>query len=108
MLEPAYRYRAECLTVHDGDTFWSRLDLGTHVDRRLWLRVRNLYCPELAQPGGPEARAYAETLLGGQALVVETFKDRQSFARYIADIWIVGHGDFAALMIEGGHGSATA
>lgn len=106
--EPAYVRLAEYVSVHDGDTVTLRLDHGKYPDSKAVteavLRVKGLFCPELNQPGGPEARDAAHDLFShATRIVVQTYKG--SFARTVADIWVNGM-SFAELMIAAGHGTA--
>lgn len=96
--------------VHDGDTVRLLIDVGFEACHFPWLRVRDLYCPELGKPGGQEAKeAAVELLEGADQLWVTTFKRpgwtdmEKSFARYIAEIGIDGR-SFAETMVELGHG----
>jgi endonuclease YncB( thermonuclease family) len=105
--EPAYVFRAEFISNHDGDTVTLRLDHGKFPDSKACteavLRVKGLFCPELSQKGGPEARDAAHDLLStATRIVAATYKG--TFARTVADIWIDGM-SFAELMIAAGHGS---
>jgi endonuclease YncB( thermonuclease family) len=104
---PAYVRKAEFISAHDGDTVTLRLDHGRFPSVRsvdeVPIRVRNLYCPELSEEGGPEARDFAhEILSGAQRITVQTYKG--SFARTVADIWVDGQ-LYAELAVAAGHGA---
>jgi hypothetical protein len=43
---------------------------------------------ERSTPEGIKASAFAVALLTGQPLIVQSYKDSQSFARWVADIWV--------------------
>lgn len=85
---PAYVYKAVLHRVVDGDTYELIVDLGFRVQARLMIRLRNYACPELREPKGRAAAEYAQALLAGRTLLVESYKDKQSFARWVADVWI--------------------
>ncbi len=90
MIEPAYRYRATILRVIDGDTYVTRVDLGfrTHMDMEL--RLHGWSCPELATAEGKQARDRATQLLADATVIVETFRDQRTFARWVADVYTNG------------------
>lgn len=101
-MEPAYRYKAVVQRVIDGDTYDLAIDLGFKVLVQLPVRLYGWNCPEHNAPGGPEATAAAKAILMGQPLVIESYKSRQTFARWLATIW-VGDQDLGALLQAGGH-----
>jgi endonuclease YncB( thermonuclease family) len=118
---PSYIRRAELVEVHDGDTQVYRLDHGRFPKVRscdeVPIRVHNLYCAELSEPGGIEARDAAIDMIVmavklGRPLVVETFRSKTgvtslgSMERTVGDVWL-GDELFADLMVAAGHGSHT-
>lgn len=88
--------------VHDGDTVRLELDLGFSQRGTYALRLKDVFAPELRQPGGVECRQFVRTWLAdgyyddGQPrysddwpLVVETFRtktgrDLTTLERYVA------------------------
>lgn len=101
-MEPVYRYRARVFRVVDGDTYDLAIDLGFKVTITVPVRLYGWNCPEHNAPGGPEATAAATQILVGQPLVIESYKSRQTFARWLATIW-VGDQDLGVLLQAGGH-----
>ena len=92
--------------VHDGDTCRLALDQGLETAWFPWLRVKGLFCPELAEPGGHEAREFtAQTLAAARDIRVTVFG--RSFARWVSLIE-VDNIDLAGIVIAAGHGTATA
>lgn len=90
---PVYVYRAVALRVIDGDTFVARVDLGFEVDRRIHVRLRGINAPEHNRPGGIESMVFLTELLlpdtrDPTLLLLRSYKDQQSFARWICDAWI--------------------
>lgn len=86
------RRRAVCKHVTDGDTFWALVDFGENIYPLRSYRVRNIDTPELFS-GPPEerlrgaaARDYAASLIADQPLRIRTYRDLQSFGRYVADV----------------------
>jgi micrococcal nuclease len=106
MIEPCYRYRATVDRVIDGDTYILRLDLGFRTSAALTIRVRGYDAPEIVgadRARGIAAKIAAGNFLGGaKTIVVESYKDAQSFARWIGDVYVDGH-SIAELLIEAGH-----
>lgn len=91
MIAPAYRYRATCRRVIDGDTYELDVDLGFRVSVRIMVRLRGpIDCPEVHTPEGMRARDDAIALLNGAALVIESYKDQQSFARWVCNVYVGG------------------
>lgn len=54
------RWRVRPLETHDGDTLAVLVDRGgPNEDTSKWhVRLKGVFAPELAQPGGPECRAF--------------------------------------------------
>lgn len=108
--EPAYVRKAEFIAAHDGDTITLRLDHGRFPAVRsvdeVPIRIRGLFCPELRERGGPDARAFVEDVLRrAHSIVVQTYKG--SFERTVGDVWVDGE-LLAGIVIAAGHGSPTA
>ncbi len=91
-MDDVYIRRARLIRVIDGDSYEMRIDLGYRVEGRFHIRVRGLDTPELDTPEGREAKVLAERILTAypDRIVVQSYKDRQSFARWIADVYIDG------------------
>ncbi len=91
-MDDIYIRRARLIRVIDGDTYEMRIDLGYRVEGRFHIRVRGLDAPELDTPAGHEAKALAERLFAAHPdrIVVQSYKDRQSFARWVADVYVNG------------------
>ena len=92
MIEPVYRYRATCLRVIDGDTYVLDVDLGLRVHAHAQIRLRDWSAFEMNTEAGRAAQVAAAALLlaPGARIVIETYKDTQTFGRWIADVWIEG------------------
>lgn len=96
MLSPVYIYRAALKRVIDGDTFELVVDLGFKVGVTVTIRLRNFYAPETGTVDGTVAtnRAVA-AFAAARTIILQTTKTRtgsdvQTFARYVADIWLDG------------------
>lgn len=93
MLEPVYRYRARCVRVIDGDTFEMDIDLGLRVHAVVMVRLYGWSAHEKNTLAGMAARLAAmEVLTPTQPphLLLETYKDQQTFGRWLADVYVNG------------------
>jgi endonuclease YncB( thermonuclease family) len=111
---PVSRKRAFVYRVIDGDTYWVTVDLGYHCEMTIPVRLRGVDTPELGTTEGDNAKLAVRAMIEGQPILLTSFKDHQSFARWIGDVlfwvpelkdwydlgaWLVEHG--AARKIEG-------
>lgn len=92
--------------VHDGDTFYLRLDLGTYagarIDPVIRIRLAGIDAVELSSPLGPAARKRTLDLLSGSGsafdprLTVATEKPDsaarlgETLGRTVARVWVDG------------------
>lgn len=106
MVEPVYIYRAQVVRVIDGDTFLARVDLGFRAAITIAIRVRGLNTPEQNEEGGDAATQFVRELIDGLPVVVESYRDRRSFERWVADVYVGGR-PLADIVIEAGHGVAA-
>ena len=94
MIDPPYIYRAEVLSVYDGDTLLLDIDLGFGV----WLhnqtiRLFGLNAPELRGPERPQGIAAREALKQklpvGSVVQIQTEKDKKGkYGRWLGTIWV--------------------
>jgi micrococcal nuclease len=94
--------------VIDGDTVVCRLDLGWHVTKMEEpVRVAGINSPELWQPGGQEAKAYAEELLpvGTQVTIISQrlLGSLDKYGRTLAAIDLPDGRNFGQEMVAAGH-----
>ena len=106
---PAYRYRATCLRVVDGDTLVIRVDLGFNCKIDVHARLAGVNAPELhgdTSLAGLASKAQLEDLLRlaelDGPLLVESHKGARSFERWVVDVWTVDGASVARMMVEGG------
>lgn len=87
-----YYYRADVLSVYDGDTCTMNIDLGLGA----WLhgekiRLARINTPELRgeeRPEGLIARDFLREKIDGQQVLISTLKDKKGkYGRYIGEIW---------------------
>jgi endonuclease YncB( thermonuclease family) len=101
---PSFQYQATVVRVIDADTYELSVDLGFRVFVNLEVRVRGVDSPELNTPEGQAAKKYAEGLLPtNQKVVIVTHKNRRSFTRWVADVYIGGTRSVAQVLLEAGH-----
>ncbi len=106
-----YHYRAETLSVVDGDTVRFRLDLGDSTYRKRSVRLLGVNAPEVVgetREAGLAAKEYLERLLPPGTLVfVRTHKDRTTFERLLGEVFVAGQdGELKSVgeaLIEAGH-----
>ena len=104
---PRYHYVGTLIRVVDGDTFWANIDEGFDDHRYISLRIAGMNTPEMHGPDRLRAIAARDRLaelLGDRPLYIKTDKDRQSFARYVARVYLdpAGTLDVAEMLISEG------
>jgi endonuclease YncB( thermonuclease family) len=108
---------ARVLRWLDGDTCEVDIDMGWRVTRaREKIRLLGLYCPEMSEVGGLEARFYANRLAPPGTIVTVTSKSlgkgaewtgaEESLSRTLGDIRLPDGRDFAATMVADGFGKS--
>lgn len=85
-----FEYDALLHRVIDGDTYVLDVDLGFRVWSRVTVRLRGLDTPELPTALGVQAMQAAALELSKGNITIQSYKDQQSFARWIADVWVGG------------------
>ncbi len=104
-----YWYRGWIKRAVDGDTIVVTLSFGLRVYTEVSLRIAGINAPEI-NSGDVESRQRgraARDFLARyeeQEVIVHTYKDRQSFNRYVADVVFDDSGaDLAETMVNAGH-----
>lgn len=92
-----YHYRANVVSVYDGDTVTVDLDLGLKFwVRGAKLRLYGINTPEVRgeeKPLGLKARDFLRAMLSDHEVVVETIKDKTGkYGRWLAILWVKGKG----------------
>lgn len=98
---------AEVRAVIDGDTFHANVQLSKAFGMQ-WsgkVRVRNLYCPELREAGGPEALSAATDWLHDHGAVALDCHGWDNHGRLLCDVYSNNGQDFAEWMIANGYGT---
>jgi len=87
--DPEYLYRANVLSVIDGDTLDLDIDLGFGVYRRLRARLAKINTPEIGSTRGRRARDFvAAELMGTKTVAVKTVKF-DLHGRYIVHLFFL-------------------
>ena len=86
-----YFYKAQILSVYDGDTLTAMVDLGFDTYREMRFRLAEIDTPELRgkeRPRGLIARdALIEQLDDGD-VIIESIRDKKGkYGRYLAVVW---------------------
>jgi hypothetical protein len=82
-------YRAFCRHITDGDTFDFLVDLGLNHYAYETVRLRGIDAPELSgteRPFGLQWKAFVESVLLDHPCRLRTYKDKETFGRYEADV----------------------
>lgn len=101
-----YVYKAEIISVFDGDTCTAIVDLGMNVSVRVKLRLNSINAPEVRgadKLGGIKSRDYLRSLILNRDVIIKTYKDKtEKYGRWLADIW-VDNIFVNESMVESGH-----
>ena len=109
----APEYRAIIKHIVDGDTVDAYVDLGLYDYAYITVRVAGVDTPEVNsgtaedKERGRTAKARTSELVLGRPVMLRTYKDTQTFGRFVADIFYRG-GDgglynLAETLIAEGH-----
>lgn len=80
-------YRGSCKYIVDGDTFDFLVDLGFYTYSYVAVRLLGLDTPELNTDAGKAAKARAYELILNKPVRLITYKDAQTFGRFVADVF---------------------
>lgn len=89
-------FRAVCKNVTDGDTYDAFIDLGMGKYAYDTVRLHDLDTPEIFRPSNAAERAHGMAakdrvadLILGKPILLKTYKDAETFGRYVADVALV-------------------
>lgn len=98
-----YTYSATITRWIDGDTVKAVLDLGFSITVTETFRIVNINAPEMNTQGGPAAKAFAESLLPPNSVVlIQTFK-KDKYGRWLADFPFLDGTTLSERMVKNGH-----
>lgn len=92
-----YHYKAEVLSVYDGDTITVMIDQGMKHFARVKVRMIGINTPELRtkdleeKERGYAAKDYLKSRIEGKTVVVHTVK-KGKFGRWLGVIWLYEEG----------------
>jgi len=85
-----YVYKARCTRVVDGDTLELDVDLGFNVALTIRGRLLGVDAPELFsgtdRENGKLAKLFLENLVLNKDLLVNTYKDKTTFGRWLVEV----------------------
>jgi len=92
-----YHYKAEVISVYDGDTITVMIDQGMKHFARVKVRMIGINTPELRtkdldeKARGYAAKDYLKSRIEGKTVVVHTVK-KGKFGRWLGVIWLYEEG----------------
>ena len=95
MSDKLYWYKAQVVSVYDGDTITVDIDLGFGA----WLkgqkiRLYGIDTPELRgdeRAAGVEARTFLRSAIMNREVILNTYRDRSGkYGRWLATVWCDG------------------
>lgn len=108
-----YHYKAHILSVHDGDTCTSLVELGFTVSVEVTFRLLKINAPELR--GGTSAskaqavlsRDFLRSMILGKTVYIQSVKNVESdaFGRWLCEIWLdpLSNESVNQVMLSTGH-----
>jgi len=92
-----YHYKAEVLSVYDGDTITVMIDQGMKHFARVKVRMVGINTPEIRtkdleeKARGYAAKDYLKSRIEGKTIVINTVK-KGKFGRWLGVIWLYEEG----------------
>ncbi|MBM4165500.1 MAG: thermonuclease family protein [Ignavibacteria bacterium] len=88
-----YYYKANVVSVYDGDTITVDIDVGFNTTlRKEKIRLHRINAPEIrgrSRKKSIASRDYLRSLLDGKEILLQTIKDRkEKFGRYLGEVWL--------------------
>lgn len=112
MKDKLYYYRAEIVSVYDGDTCTVDIDLGLGVWMRgEKLRLLRINAPEMRgdeKVAGKASRDFLRERILGKEVFIQTKKDKRGkYGRYLGEIWLEeatgGWANINDALVDAGH-----
>lgn len=88
-----YHYKAEVISVYDGDTITVMIDQGMKHFARVKVRLVGINTPEIRtkdldeKKRGLEAKEYLKSRIEGKTVIVHTVK-KGKFGRWLGILWV--------------------
>lgn len=93
------------LRVVDGDTVECIIDYGFTLKQIHMVRLARINAPELNKAGGQDAKKHLENLLISKNIKFTTYKPKDKYGRYLADVY-ADNLYINQAMIDDGHATA--
>ena len=109
-----YCYRANVVSVYDGDTCKVDIDLGLGIwKKKETLRFNRINAPELRgdeREEGLLSRDYLRSIIADREILLQTIRDKKGkYGRYLAELWVLDASgrwqNVNDMMIQSGHAS---
>ena len=101
-----YVYKAEILSVYDGDTCTAKVSLGFNISIEIKIRLYGINAPEMRggdKGNGVRSREYLRNLILGKDVIIKTYKDKtETYGRWLAEIF-VDNQSVNNIMVEDGY-----
>jgi micrococcal nuclease len=116
-MKSLYHYKAEVISVYDGDTVTLMIDQGMKHFARVKVRLVGINTPEIRttdleeKERGYSAKNFLKELIGGKTVIVHTVK-KGKFGRWLGVLWLYEEDmtelgqSLNDLMIQEGHAVA--
>ena len=103
-----YVYRAEVLSVYDGDTITVALDLGLNIGAKVKCRLLGIDTPEIRtksameKKAGFKARDRLREMILGKRVVLHSVKRPDKYGRLLVKVWTEEDGFVNGVLLEEG------
>lgn len=82
-----YTYKADVLSVVDGDTLKCNIDVGFNIRLRCKVRLRGIDAPELSGVRGEASRKYVQEQIKGSKFIIVKSYGMDMYGRYLVDVF---------------------
>lgn len=87
-----YVYKADIISVYDGDSCKAIVDLGMRISVEINIRLAGINAPEVRGANrmkGLQARDYLRGLILMKSVIIKTYKDKtEKYGRWLADVYL--------------------
>lgn len=89
MKENIRKFYGIVTSIHDGDTFRAKIDLGFHCSVNINCRLRTINAAEIGTQGSDEAVAWLRRNVFGRNVEIVSY-EMDSFGRWVVDVFLNG------------------
>jgi micrococcal nuclease len=87
-----YVYKAEILSVYDGDTCTAKVSLGFNISIEIKIRLYGINAPEVRGANkleGIQSRDHLRSMILMKNVIIKTYKDKtEKYGRWLAEIFL--------------------